>query len=31
MNNTIIYDVISGVDSKADMLISQAEYNGGGY
>ena len=29
MNNTIIYDAISGVDSKADTLISQTEYNGG--
>ena len=29
MNNTIIYDAISGVDSKADTLISQKAYNGG--
>ena len=30
MDNVIIYDAISGVDGKADTLISQTEYNGGG-
>lgn len=30
MENNVIYDAISGVDSKADTLISQTEYNGGG-
>lgn len=29
MDNVIIYDAISGVDGKADTLISKTEYNGG--
>lgn len=30
MENNVIYDALSGIDGKADTIIDQVQYNGGG-